>query len=239
MFRGRAERKVVEAGYDPARLPPGQYFTEKWPVLHAGSIPTHDLATWDFVVEGEVENPLRLSWDEFNALPRTSHTQDIHCVTRWSRFDVTFEGVHWSAIEPLVKPLPSAHFVVAHAEEGYTANVPISFLRDPLSLLATHADGEPLTPGARRTAPPRHPAQVLLEEREVAPRHRADRERPAGLLGALRLPQRRRSVRGGAIRLLAWGKRCFPHEPPFFCDASSQPLRAYGRSPGSETQPRR
>ena len=86
--------------------------------------PATDLATWDFFVEGEVENPIRLSWDELNALPRTSHTQDIHCVTRWSRFDVTFEGVHWSAIEPLVKPLPSAHYVVAHAEEGYTANVP-------------------------------------------------------------------------------------------------------------------
>ena len=145
MFRGRAERKVAEAGYDPARLPPGQYFTDKWPVLHAGSIPTTDLSTWDFFVEGEIETPIRLSWDEFNALPRTSHTQDIHCVTRWSRFDVTFEGVHWSAIEPLVKPLPSAHFVVAHAEEGYTANVPIAFLHEPLSLLATHADGEPLT----------------------------------------------------------------------------------------------
>jgi DMSO/TMAO reductase YedYZ molybdopterin-dependent catalytic subunit len=72
--------------------------------------------------------------------------QDIHCVTRWSRFDVTFEGVHWRALEELVKPLPAARFVVAHAEEGYTANVPISFLRDPLSLLATHADGEPLAP---------------------------------------------------------------------------------------------
>ena len=189
VFRGRAERKVIDAGYDPARLPPGQYLTEKWPVLHAGSIPATDLATWDFVVEGEVENPLRLSWDELNALPRTSHTQDIHCVTRWSRFDVTFEGVHWSDIEPLVKPLPSAHYVVAHAEEAYTANVPIAFLRDPLSLLATHADGEPLTPehgGPLRLVIPR---QVLLEEREVATRDRADRERPPRLLGALRLPQ--------------------------------------------------
>ena len=102
MFRGRAERKVIEAGYDPARLPPGQYLTEKWPVLHAGSIPRTDRSTWDFFVAGEVENPIRLSWDEFNALPRTTHTQDIHCVTRWSKFDVTFEGVHWSALEPTV-----------------------------------------------------------------------------------------------------------------------------------------
>ena len=146
VFRSKAEKKVLEAGYDPSRLPPGQYLTEKWPVLHAGSIPHTDLATWDFAVSGEVESPIRLSWDELNQLPRTTHTQDIHCVTRWSRFDVIFEGVHWSALEDVVKPVPSARFVVAYAEEGYTANVPIAFLRAPLSLLATHADGAPLTP---------------------------------------------------------------------------------------------
>ena len=146
MFRGRAERKVIEAGYEPARLPPGQYLTEKWPVLHAGSVPDTDLATWDFTVTGEVESPLRLTWEELNRLPRTEISEDIHCVTRWSRFDVTFEGVHWSALEEIVRPRPSAHFVVAHSEQGYTANVPIASLRDPLALLATHADGEPLTP---------------------------------------------------------------------------------------------
>src|ERR1044072_6460483 len=146
MFLCKAQKNVIEKGYDPARLPPGQYLTEKWPVLHAGSIPRTDLSTWDFFVSGEIEDPIRLSWDEFNALPRTTHTQDIHCVTRWSRFDMTFEGVHGPALEAIVRPKPSAHFVVAHAEEGYTTNVPISFLRDPLSLLATHADGEPLAP---------------------------------------------------------------------------------------------
>ena len=146
MFRGRAERKVIDAGYDPMRLPPGQYLTEKWPVLHAGDVPNVDLATWDLAVTGEVENPVRLNWEEFGKLPRTEITEDIHCVTRWSRFDVTFEGVHWSALEELVRPLPSARFVVAHAEQGYTANVPLSFLRDPLSLLATHGAGEPLAP---------------------------------------------------------------------------------------------
>jgi DMSO/TMAO reductase YedYZ molybdopterin-dependent catalytic subunit len=146
VFRGRAERKVIEAGYDPARLPPGQYLTEKWPVLHAGTIPDTDLATWDFTVTGEIESPLRLTWDEFNALPHTKVTEDIHCVTRWSRFDVTFEGVHWSALEELAKPKPSARYVVAHSEQGYTANVPLPSLRDPLSLLATHADGASLTP---------------------------------------------------------------------------------------------
>jgi DMSO/TMAO reductase YedYZ molybdopterin-dependent catalytic subunit len=146
VFRGRAERKVIAAGYDPARLPPGQYLTEKWPVLHAGTVPKTDLATWDFAVRGEVEKPITLSWEDFNRLPRTEVTEDIHCVTRWSRFDVTFEGIHWSALEELVHPRPSARYVVAHAEQGYTSNVPIRFLRDPLSLLATHAGGAPLTP---------------------------------------------------------------------------------------------
>ena len=146
MFRGRAERKVIEAGYDPARLPPGQYFTEKWPVLHAGTIPDTDLATWDFVVSGEVDNPIRLTWDEFNALPRTENMQDIHCVTKWSRFDVSFAGVHWSALNALAGKRPSARYVIAQSEHGYTANVPIEFLEHPDALLATHADGEPLTP---------------------------------------------------------------------------------------------
>ena len=146
MFRTRAEKKVIEAGYDPARLPPGQYLTEKWPVLHAGAIPDTDLATWDFAVRGQVENPITLSWENFNRLPRTEVTEDIHCVTRWSRFDVTIGGVHWSGLEELVRPLPSARYVIAHAEQGYTSNVPIEFLRDRLALLATHADGVPLAP---------------------------------------------------------------------------------------------
>jgi DMSO/TMAO reductase YedYZ molybdopterin-dependent catalytic subunit len=146
VFRGRAERKVVEAGYDPARLPPGQYLTEKWPVLHAGSVPETNLAAWDFFITGEVDNPIRLSWEEFNRLPRSENTQDIHCVTRWSRFDATFVGVHWSALAELAHPRPSGRFVVAHSEQGYTANVPIDFLQHPQALLATHADGEPLTP---------------------------------------------------------------------------------------------
>jgi len=146
MFRSKAERKVVEAGYDPARLPPGQYLTEKWPVLHAGTVPDTDLATWDFAVSGEVDNPIRLTWDEFSRLPRVEVTEDIHCVTRWSRFDVTFEGVHWSAFKELVGQRPTARYVVAHAEQGYTSNVPIEFLEHPQALLATHADGAPLTP---------------------------------------------------------------------------------------------
>lgn len=145
MFRSKAERKVEEAGYDPARLPPGQYLTEKWPVLHAGSVPETDLATWTLRVFGEVENELELSWEEFTALPRHSTTQDIHCVTRWSRFDASFAGVHWRTLAERARPTAAARFVVAHAEQGFTTNVPLSYLENDDALLALEADGEPLT----------------------------------------------------------------------------------------------
>jgi DMSO/TMAO reductase YedYZ molybdopterin-dependent catalytic subunit len=146
LFRSRAEKKVRDAGYDPVRLPPGQYFTEKWPVLHAGEVPRVDLATWDFTVTGQVESPLRLTYDELRALPQTEITADIHCVTRWSRFDARFRGVRWSELAKLARPKPMAHFVVAHAEQGFTSNLPLEALEDENALVAWEADGEPLTP---------------------------------------------------------------------------------------------
>jgi DMSO/TMAO reductase YedYZ molybdopterin-dependent catalytic subunit len=145
MFRSKAERQVRERGYDPARLPPGQYLTEKWPVLHAGDVPRIDLATWDLRVWGQVENELRLTWEELNDLPIVTATEDIHCVTRWSRFDVTFSGVPWSALAERSNPLPTANYAIAHAEQEFTANIPAQFLELDGALLATHADGEPLT----------------------------------------------------------------------------------------------
>jgi DMSO/TMAO reductase YedYZ molybdopterin-dependent catalytic subunit len=146
VFRSRDEKKVRDAGLDAARLPPGQHMTVKWPVLHAGSVPHADLATWTFRVFGEVEQEVSLSWEQFNALPRSSNVQDIHCVTRWSRFDTAFEGVHWRELAKLCRPLPSARFALAWAEHDFTANVPLASLEDDLALLATHADGEPLEP---------------------------------------------------------------------------------------------
>ena len=146
MFRSRAEKKVADAGYDPARLPPGQYLTDKWPVLHAGSVPQTDLESWDFKVFGEVENPVTLSWEELQALPSKEIELDIHCVTRWSRFDARFRGVHWSELAKLVKPKPRGRYVVAQAEQGFTANVPLRALEDEAALIAYEADGGPLTP---------------------------------------------------------------------------------------------
>ena len=136
-----------EAGYDPARLPPGQHLTDKWPVLHAGSVPEYrDLSTWTFRVFGEVEEPVELSWERFEQLPRSSNVQDIHCVTGWSKFDTSFEGVHWRVLAKLARPKLSARFAIAHSEGGFTANVPLSFLDEKDALLATHGDGEVLTP---------------------------------------------------------------------------------------------
>ena len=134
---------------DPAladRVPPGQYVTEKFPVLHYGSVPKADLATWDFRVWGEVDNPIRLTWSEFGALPRKQVTTDIHCVTRWSKLDTHWEGVAIQTILELAQVRPAARFVVGHAEQGYTANLPLEVLDDDDVLLADTFEGAPLEP---------------------------------------------------------------------------------------------
>ena len=128
------------------RLPPGQSLTLKWPVLHYGSVPRFDPARWDFQIGGLVERPVRLSWDEFNRLPKIKTNSDFHCVTRWSRFDNDWQGVGFQEVLKLVNLKPEAHFVLVHAEQGFTANVPLADLDRDDVLFVTHHDGEPLTP---------------------------------------------------------------------------------------------
>ena len=146
LFRSKAEDKVRQAGYDPVRLPPGQYLTEKWPVLHAGDVPRVDLAAWTLEVSGEVEEPVALTYEQLRELPATEVTIDIHCVTRWSRFDARFKGVHWRELARLSRPKPTARYAIAHAEHGFTANVPLAAVEEANALIAYEADGEPLTP---------------------------------------------------------------------------------------------
>ena len=134
---------MLEAGFDPARLPPGQYLTQKWPVLHVGSVPAGGIAGWRLRVWGEVENEVELGLDELRRLPATDVVTDIHCVTRWSRFDARFRGVRFA---DLARPTAAARFVVAHAAEDYRANLPLAALDDPGSLVAYEADGERLAP---------------------------------------------------------------------------------------------
>jgi len=140
--RKELERKMQQEG----RLPPGQSATLKWPVLHYGGVPRFDPATWDIKTWGEVAKPLRLTWDEFNALPRFDVTRDFHCVTRWSRFDNRWTGVAFRELMKRVQPKPAATHVLIHAEQGFTANVPLADLDREDVLLATHHDGEALTP---------------------------------------------------------------------------------------------
>jgi len=140
--RKQRERQMKEEG----RLPPGQSLTLKWPVLHSGSVPEFDPATWDFRVWGLVERPLRFTWAEFSALSKIRTMSDFHCVTRWSRFENTWDGVAFSEIVKLARPKPAANFVMVHAEQGFTANLPLADLMRDNVLLATHHDGQPLSP---------------------------------------------------------------------------------------------
>ena len=144
LFDGNDRRELERKMKQEGRLPPGQSLTLKWPVLHYGSVPRFDPATWDFGVNGLVETPLRLSWNEFNALPKVQRTSDFHCVTRWSRFDNEWEGVSVQELLRRASPRANATHVMVHAEQGFTANVPLADLDREEVLLATHHDGQPL-----------------------------------------------------------------------------------------------
>lgn len=129
---------------DAGRLPPGQSLTLKWPVLHAGSVPSFDPRTWDFRMFGLVEAPLRFSWEEFSRLPQSEVLADMHCVTRWSRFDNRWGGVLATDLMLKVKLRLEAKHVMVHAEQGYTANLPLADFLRPTTILALRHNGEPL-----------------------------------------------------------------------------------------------
>jgi DMSO/TMAO reductase YedYZ molybdopterin-dependent catalytic subunit len=128
------------------RLPPGQYLTQKWPVLHYGSVPKVNLATWDFRVTGLVEEPLTLTWEELQRLPRKTVESDVHCVTRWSLLDSTWEGIPVSAVLDRVRLKPEATHVMVHAEAGYTTNLSLDDLRRDANMLVDRRNGEPISP---------------------------------------------------------------------------------------------
>ena len=145
-FRSKHDRTPVGA---EERVPPGQYVTEKFPVLHYGSVPEYtDLEkTWDLRVWGEIEAPKQFSFAEFRALPTKTLVTDIHCVTRWSKLDTEWEGVPFRTFLEHIPPLkPSAQHVLAHCEQGFTANIPLEVLMDEDVLLAYHYDGKELDP---------------------------------------------------------------------------------------------
>jgi len=142
--RREEEERVKEEG----RLPPGQSLTNRFPVLHYGPVPRFNPATWTLRVFGEVDQEVVWSWDEFNKLPRTKLVMDIHCVTRWSKFDTQWEGVSIKTLvdQGIIKIKPTARYLMQHCEYGFTVNVPLEVALAPNFLLATHYNGEPLEP---------------------------------------------------------------------------------------------
>jgi DMSO/TMAO reductase YedYZ molybdopterin-dependent catalytic subunit len=138
-FKGRRREDV------PAdRVPPGQYVTSDFPVLSAGPTPHTPLEDWDFRIIGEVDEPLRWSWDEFRALPTETVTKDIHCVTKWSKLDTVWEGV---SLDTLLEGVDSAsEYTTAFSDGGYTTNVPLADLTGGKAWVAFMFGGEPLEP---------------------------------------------------------------------------------------------
>jgi len=131
---------------EKTRIPPGQVATRKWPVLHYGSVPKVDLETWRFRIFGLVAEEVSLTYPEFMSLPRTRVQCDIHCVTGWSRLDNEFEGVLARDVLRLAQVKPEAKYVMVHAEQGFTANLPVAdLLRDDV-LFAYRWNGQDLTP---------------------------------------------------------------------------------------------
>ena len=164
-----------------ARVPPGQQLTTKWPVLTYGRTPRFDPRRWTFRCFGLVEREVSWTWEEFLRLPRVTVTSDIHCVTRWSRLDNEWEGVHVRTIVEACRPRPEAKFVLQHADPDYTTNTAIEDLVDDDVLLALKHNGRDLAAGQQRGAAAR---------RE---RHRED--------GASQPAQRSRSLRAASARI--------------------------------------
>lgn len=142
--RREDEERIAQEG----RLPPGQSLTQKFPVLHYGPVPRFNPATWNLRIWGEVENEIIWTWDQVQRLPRTQMVMDIHCVTRWSKFDTRWEGISVRRLldQGFIKLKPEARYVIQHAEYGFTVNLPLDLVLADNFLLATHFDGQPLSP---------------------------------------------------------------------------------------------
>ena len=129
------------------RVPPGQIVTPRWPVLHAGSIPTELVpSNWSLALRGDIDAPQTLSFAQLLSLPQVDLTCDIHCVTSWSKLGMHWRGPSFRAIEALAKPRAGVRFVVMECEQGFTTSLPIEALRDNDVLLAHTVEETPLAP---------------------------------------------------------------------------------------------
>jgi DMSO/TMAO reductase YedYZ molybdopterin-dependent catalytic subunit len=145
-FFDRNRKEVEEKGYDPSRLPPGQYLTERFPVLHVGDVPTYAPGEWNLTIGGLVNNPFALTFEELTALPSVTLTTDIHCVTKWSKFDTVWRGVKLKDLLDRTGIQSDATHVMGHAEYGYTANLPLEDALLDESMVVWEYEGEPIEP---------------------------------------------------------------------------------------------
>ena len=182
------------------RLPPGQRRVENWPVLDLGIQPEIPLHAWRLFVDGEVENPVILKWDEFTDLPKVTLTTDIHCVTAWSRYDNVWEGVSARALIDLVKPKADVQHVIFHSYDTYKTNVPLADFSGRRRAAGLELERPADQPGTWRAASRSDPEALFLEERQVDQARRVLGARQAGLLGSTRLSQLRRSLARAALR---------------------------------------
>jgi DMSO/TMAO reductase YedYZ molybdopterin-dependent catalytic subunit len=145
IFGQRGRRRAAELGIDPERLPPGQSPTVKWPVLSVGETPDVSAEQWLLSIDGAVDAPFELDFGELTSAQAT-WTGDIHCVTRWSKFGMSWRGVNVRELIERARPRPVASHLMAHSYGGYTTNMPLSDVLDHPALVAYEADGEALEP---------------------------------------------------------------------------------------------
>ncbi len=138
--RGITARAVASSD----RLPPGQKLTEGFPVLDLGVQPEIPLGDWTLAIDGLVENPVTLSWAQFNALAQVDDVSDFHCVTTWSKYDCRWGGVALTTLYELARPTPEAKFVYFSSYDGYSTNVALERCLDDDTLVATSFNGKPL-----------------------------------------------------------------------------------------------
>jgi DMSO/TMAO reductase YedYZ molybdopterin-dependent catalytic subunit len=158
-FFDRQRSQLQQAGIDPSRLPPGQYTTDRFPVLHVGHVPEYrTLDDWTLTIDGLVAAPVTITWQQLQALDHVSVITDIHCVTKWSKFDTAWSGVPFETLLELAGgPTLDAKHVLLHADNGYTTNIPLVDCLSPnTAMVADSYDSQPLEPAHG------YPARFLL-----------------------------------------------------------------------------
>ena len=145
-FFDRNREQLANKGIDNARLPPGQYLTERFPVLHVGDVPTYAPGDWDLKIFGLVDKPFTINLDELKSMPAVTLLTDIHCVTKWSKFDTTWKGVRVRDLFERAGMQAGAAYIMGHAEHGYTANLPLADVLLDESLVVYEYEGEEIEP---------------------------------------------------------------------------------------------